>query len=337
MRLVPPSVVLLGIVVAVLVLTPVTAVHIQGGGESMEPTLRPGDLVFVYSSGDYDSGDIILFETRDGRATLHRIVGQTDGGYVTKGDANPTTDQQAGAPPVPADRIHGEVLTVASRPLVLRGWGGVLGALAARIELLAALGAILAGALLVRDLFSSDRPSRDAGPPSARSIALVVLGAAFVASVGLIVLAPTTATATPVVTQAADSGPLLPKGETEVRTVATPIRRDGTLVYAADAVGGHVVGQRVHDGRYLVDVRVGPYAKTGPKPVVVRQYAYPHTLPTPIVSRLHALHPVAAAGATASVPALLVALLVVVAFDGRVPSRLFHDRGRNRGLLGRIR
>lgn len=75
--------------------------------ESMAPTLQAGDgfiAVPAAVSGPIEAGDVIVFraERLDGGGLVtHRVVDTTpDGAYITKGDANPFTDQDGGEPPV---------------------------------------------------------------------------------------------------------------------------------------------------------------------------------------------------------------------------------------------
>ncbi|SEH13205.1 signal peptidase, endoplasmic reticulum-type [Natronorubrum sediminis] len=78
---------------------------------SMEPTMDAGDgFVSVPSAvtGSPEEGDVVVFEARelhDGELTTHRIVDETEEGYVTSGDANPFTDQDSDEPHVTDDQI----------------------------------------------------------------------------------------------------------------------------------------------------------------------------------------------------------------------------------------
>jgi signal peptidase I len=66
-------------------------VAIQGG--SMSPTIERGDLAFFIRPDNVEVGDIVIFEVA-GSIVTHRIVAiDPDGGYVTQGDANPSTDR----------------------------------------------------------------------------------------------------------------------------------------------------------------------------------------------------------------------------------------------------
>ncbi|SDK81521.1 signal peptidase I [Natronorubrum texcoconense] len=92
---------------------------------SMEPTMNAGDgfvAVPSIATGDVEEGDIVVFEARelhDGELTTHRVIGETDEGYVTRGDANPFTDQDGGEPHVTdgqivatAWQVNGEAVTL---------------------------------------------------------------------------------------------------------------------------------------------------------------------------------------------------------------------------------
>jgi len=57
---------------------------------SMEPAIRPGDMVIVREQDVYDIGDIVLYKANS--YITHRIVGKTEDGYITQGDANNTDD-----------------------------------------------------------------------------------------------------------------------------------------------------------------------------------------------------------------------------------------------------
>lgn len=81
-----------------------TAVVISG---SMAQTIEVNDMVVIHRQDTYRTGDIITFESDDTLVT-HRIVGITDGGFTTKGDANNTEDRL----PVSRDRIVGKVILI---------------------------------------------------------------------------------------------------------------------------------------------------------------------------------------------------------------------------------
>ncbi|MFC7229010.1 signal peptidase I [Salinirubellus salinus] len=107
---------------------------------SMAPTLDPGDGFVAVPSDltEIEEGDVITFhaeEIQGGGLTTHRVVGETDRGYVTRGDANPFTDQQGGEPPVRREQVVAEALQVGGSVVVVPHLGtaveGVQGALGA--------------------------------------------------------------------------------------------------------------------------------------------------------------------------------------------------------------
>jgi len=85
-----------------------TAVIISG---SMSGAIEVNDVVIAREQPLYAQQDVILFQDYDGVIVCHRIVGQTEGGFITKGDANNVEDQQ----PIPASRIFGKVVWVLPR------------------------------------------------------------------------------------------------------------------------------------------------------------------------------------------------------------------------------
>ncbi len=82
-----------------------TSASITSG--SMQPKLRPGDVVIAVGNGGVGikAGTIVVFEDpARGDLVTHRIVGvDADGSYVTKGDANGVNDAQA----VPPENVRG--------------------------------------------------------------------------------------------------------------------------------------------------------------------------------------------------------------------------------------
>lgn len=68
-------------------------IRLKVRGESMLPTLWPGDIVEIASCslGDVQPGDIVL-AMRDGRLFLHRLVAAQPSGFVLRGDSVPDPD-----------------------------------------------------------------------------------------------------------------------------------------------------------------------------------------------------------------------------------------------------
>ena len=66
------------------------AVVISG---SMEPEIKVNALVIAHEEEKYKVGDVITFKSGTDIVT-HRIIGEDNGKYVTKGDANNTNDDE---------------------------------------------------------------------------------------------------------------------------------------------------------------------------------------------------------------------------------------------------
>jgi len=78
-------------------------------GQSMLPTILPGSLLVAKAAPEYNIGDIVAYEQRDGGASkivVHRIIDVDNNGFIIKGDNNPKKD--AGYPT--EDEILGTVL-----------------------------------------------------------------------------------------------------------------------------------------------------------------------------------------------------------------------------------
>jgi len=99
---------------------------------SMEPTLNTGDgFVAVPSAvtGPVEEGDVVVFraeEIQGGGLTTHRVVEKTDQGYITRGDANPFTDQDGDEPPVKEEQIVAVVWQPGGEVLAIPGVGTVV-------------------------------------------------------------------------------------------------------------------------------------------------------------------------------------------------------------------
>jgi signal peptidase len=83
---------------------PILLSYVETG--SMSPTLEPGDgfvAIPLQLAGPIEEGDVVVYEAEEiqgGGLTTHRVVGETERGHITRGDANPFTDQDSGEPPV---------------------------------------------------------------------------------------------------------------------------------------------------------------------------------------------------------------------------------------------
>ena len=78
-------------------------------GQSMEPTLRSGDLLLLRRDLNPEVGDIVVYEKSPGILIVHRIVKVGDE-IVTKGDNNRAPD-----PVFEKEKIVGKVILVIPR------------------------------------------------------------------------------------------------------------------------------------------------------------------------------------------------------------------------------
>ncbi|WP_052356881.1 signal peptidase I [[Clostridium] dakarense] len=74
---------------------------------SMEPEFYPGDLVIIKHKNktDIKVNDVVIFRDNEGVIITHRIIEETNEGYITKGDNNNVND----ADELIEDNIIGEV------------------------------------------------------------------------------------------------------------------------------------------------------------------------------------------------------------------------------------
>lgn len=78
-------------------------------GNSMKGTIDSGTFVVIKPEQEYFIGDIIGFVDVDNRRVIHRIIEQTDEGFITKGDNNSRKDPGV----VPIEKIIGRSIFVA--------------------------------------------------------------------------------------------------------------------------------------------------------------------------------------------------------------------------------
>ena len=129
--------VVLSLIAGGLLGQPILLSYVETG--SMEPTLKPGDgfvAVPAAVAGPIEEGDVIVYEAEEiqgGGLTTHRVVGETERGFITKGDANPFTDQDDDEPPVKSAQAvavawqpGGAVLAIPGVGTVVTGTQGAL-------------------------------------------------------------------------------------------------------------------------------------------------------------------------------------------------------------------
>ena len=314
------------LVLGALLGQPVLLSYVETG--SMSPTMEPGDgfvAVPVQLDGSVAVGDVVVFEAKKlhgGGLTTHRVVGETDRGFVTRGDANPFTDQDGDEPPVKrpqivatALQVDGEVVVVPHLGTVVEGVRSVLRTVQTFLAMLFGTGALLGAKGLAYLFFAASllwyavgewraRSSRRSARVTARTTGvdarLLVGGLA-----ALLVVGATAAMVVPgghheygVVSAEFDSErpDVIPMGESKDATY--PIGNGGLLpvyAYLEPASEGVEVRPREHyvAGRDVVNATVTLHAppRTGYYRRYVVEHRYLAVLPEGVTDSLYAAHP----------------------------------------------
>lgn len=323
-RAFPIGVLLLLVGATALVGSPVQLSYVYS--DSMEPTIGVDDGYLLVPAGEVQPGDVVTFWSDEkGAFVTHRVVGRTDGGFVTKGDNNPTTDQAAGLPPVTRDRIHGEVFAVGGDPFVVPNLGVVVGALRANLATLLALG--LAAVLLVSLGGGTGGPRRDV--PRVRDLVRPVFLVALLTTVCVLAYGGATYDLSVVAVGPAatpDGQSTMLVGTTlDVQAVVTsPATPFTTRVAGGDGVDLTRVAYTPEN--VTVDATVLPPATIGPVPARLTVNQYPAVLPRSALEWLHGIHPLAAASTTTALVFGPLWLGYVVLVDGATPIRRSRSR-----------
>ena len=121
--------VVLSLVVGQLLGQPVLLSYVETG--SMQPTLDPGDgfvAIPAQIAGGIGPGDVVTFDAQEiqgGGLTTHRVVEETERGYVTRGANNPFTDQDGGEPIVQDADVAAKALQIGGGVVVIPHLGTV--------------------------------------------------------------------------------------------------------------------------------------------------------------------------------------------------------------------
>jgi len=315
---------------------------------SMEPTLGVGDGFVAMPpllAGEIGAGDVITFEAQSidgGGPTTHRVVERTAEGYITQGDANSFTDQDAGEPPVTDAQIYAVVLQLNGEVVALpslgqavlfvqNGFGSVVGllGLGSGAQVGAAttgFGIVLITITLLYGFFTDDakRPTnRSTRRSEVINGRLIVVGLVVILSLpvltGMVLPSGTTTTnllsADP---SLADRQGRVPAGETAELSFSVTNEGVAPKVVIVEPVGDGIdidnrqltlgTGDR-EEVTMAVDVPVetGPFARS------YAEYHYFHILPVPVIRLLAAVHPFLATVLIAVLPTTpIVALYVAV-------------------------
>lgn len=323
---------------------------------SMEPTLSAGDgfvAVPPAIAGSVGPGDVVIYEAdqvEGGGLTTHRVVDETERGYITRGDANPFTDQDSGEPPVQDANIAavawqptGEVLVVPALGTAVEGIQSTLESvqrtLARTLGTTALLGtqglaylifAITVVLYLLLGVFEDDKQrERSRGRDDGMSVNLIAIALALV-----VVVAAMAAMLVPAGTQEygivsaefdSDNPTTIRQGTSD--TIPYVVGNGGIVSTAVVLEpGGEDVA--VEPSRAVVPsggtanatVTITTPPETGFFQYYVTEHRYLQVLPSGVLFALHDIHP--------WLPLLAVNLVVGLPFF--VGTRLFLGTGRIR-------
>jgi signal peptidase len=297
----------------------------------MAPTMEPGDgfvAVPAQVAGPVGEGDVVVFEAQEldgGGLTTHRVVDETDRGYVTRGDANPFTDQAGGEPPVKeaqvvavALQVNGGVVVVPNLGTAVEATNGAVQAaqrfLAATLGSRSLLGTqglaylvlalsalayvldLLVGGDGRRDRDRPERRSRDSGR-AARTYVLAFTLLLVVAATGSMVV-PSGSTQFGVVSAEfeSDRPDVIPTGESDTQPITIP--NEGLIPMAVFLEPGSD-GISVTESELVVPARgeagTNITLSAPPETGYYRRYLvthrYLHVLPFPVLRALYGVHP----------------------------------------------
>ena len=338
--------------------SPIEVSYVVSG--SMSPALETNDGYVLVPPGEIRAGDIITYDSdmQDTQVT-HRVVEVTDSGFVTKGDANPSTDQAGGAPLVDPDAVIGRVLTISDTAVVIPQLGVVIDLI--RTNWMMTLGSV-AFALAISQGWSHQhrQRSKKRSRLKSRNIVWTALLISLLITTALV----STGTAhAPFVYIATESGGesqrLIPVGVDEKVTLNAAVQASPHTQTVITADGMRIISQTISRGDTLrgdnpastvpitnpaawmhtylttetdieVTARVPAQPTIGPYETQLNMYVYPGTLPVTITERLHAIHPVVAAFVSVVVLHLPIFIIYWIVADQRVPLR-----GSRRRLIRR--
>ena len=361
-RLIP--LIAVGLVVGALVAgqafgVPIGLGYVETG--SMEPTMDAGDgyvAVPAAVAGPVEPGDVVVYDAREiegGGLTTHRVVDETEHGYVTRGDANPFTDQDSGEPHVTDGQIEAKALQVGGDVVTIPHLGTAVMGLQSGLEsaqwrlaatlgttavlgtqglsyLLLGFGLLVIGLSAVRDRRSTTDRTRSRTRARSETFDARRLVLALGVLVFAVAIATTAATSgsteVGIVSAEFDSErpDVVPAGETT--THSYELRNDGLLpvvTIVEPASDGVAVDERARLGygeREEVSVTYTAPPETGYYLRSHTEHTYFAVLPSPIVAELHAIHPWVATGVTSGLLAgLVVAPFALLAGVGTIRTR----------------
>jgi len=320
----------LALFAAVALTAPASPVHVSYVySDSMEPTLDVNDG-YIVVDGPVEQGDIAVFRSAEREEYVtHRVVGQTDPGFVTKGDNNDATDQATGHSYVQREDIVGTVLTVGGTPLTIPGLGVAVSALVANRLLVAATGSVLVAGSLLYDAGNDSRPERSLLRVSDVTHPLLVV--ALLTAVGVLLTGAVTHEVTYVAVEGGGGGQnVITVGKSTTDEMSISVAAQPFAYRVIDAEGTTVTEQERNASAISATLRVPPQPTYGAYETTISVYRYPAVLPERVVRSLHTTSPVLAAGTTVGVLFAPILLAYAVLFDGKRPLKFGSRRRRHR-------
>ena len=330
---------------------------------SMAPTLEPNDgylSVPKLFAGEIGVGDVILFKSQEiggGELTTHRVTEITDEGYITKGDANPFTDQAGGEPPVSDGQVRSVALQIGGNIVAIPGLGASVGAVRSAQQLFQetvllplgidaevttlSTGALIAGLLLFvygTVTSATDRYERSrsrSGLLANAVVVIAILTLVVIIPVNFSMLLPSGVYQYEILSSESPNANPQVIGVGESSDVTYAMRNSGfipTLVFLEPASGGVTLTetQIYVPQRSTVETSITMQApdETGSYLRFVREYRYLVVLPPSFLAALHAIHPAVAILAVNFVVGGIIAAVSVTT----VGTDRLRLRSRNREL-----
>jgi signal peptidase len=352
---------------------PVLLGYVETG--SMEPTLEPGDgFVSVPAplAGDVEAGDVVVFraeELQGGGLTTHRVVGETDRGFVTRGDANPFTDQDGDEPPVKraqivahALQVNGEVVAIPNLGTAVTGLQDAIGDTQRRAAVLTGSRSLLgtqgltyllfalSALLYVVDLLVDDGRDRDRSRSRSRDSG-VSPGLVVAALAAVLVVSATAAMVVPAGTEQfgvvsaefeSESPTVIQQGESS--TFEYRVANGGLvpvvsyLEPASEGVAVQPTRLRVGSrGTAAADLTLTAPEDTGYYRRYVTEHRYLAVLPVSLLDGLYDVHPWLPILAVDSLLASVVAVLGLVLLRGRRVRVRSRESRHSRSTWDRVR
>jgi signal peptidase len=320
-------VVVVSLVVGQFLGQPILLSFVETG--SMQPTLDPGDgfvAIPTAVAGDIGPGDVVTFEAQEiqgGGLTTHRVVEETERGYITQGDNNPFTDQDGGEPVVQEAEIVAKALTVGGGVVVIPHLGTLAMGFQAAFEsvqtwlavtlgiralqgtqglayILFGLSAVAYALDWYTDRGSRDRPERDRSRDDGTSVFAIVLLLALVlmgtATAAMVVPGGTQEYGVVSAEFESENPTVIERGTSqEIEYVVPNAGLVPVYTYVTPASPGvDVDPQRLYvgsRGETTTTVTLSAPDETGYYQLFVTEHRYLAVLPPSVIDELYGVHP----------------------------------------------